>query len=128
MGKSRPKKITYPCPVCNKSCGRGTIHGSRLYVDNYLIMLKTPPPASHVHPQSTGPTDRAMVGGAGGAGGTFSDTDLFVVCVGKCRFTVGLEVFIYNGSSAGNQHFCDLIVRVNDVINIEKTSHQKSKI
>jgi len=26
MAKGRAKKITYPCPVCDKSCGGGTIH------------------------------------------------------------------------------------------------------
>jgi len=30
-------------------------------------------------------------------------------------------VFVYNGSSAGNWRFCDLIARVKDVFNIEKT-------
>jgi len=47
---------------------------SCVHVDNYLIMLKTRLPARRVHPQSTGPTDRATVGGVGVAGGTFSDT------------------------------------------------------
>jgi len=25
-GKARLKKVPYPCPVCDKTCGRGTIH------------------------------------------------------------------------------------------------------
>ena len=29
MAKGRAKKITYPCPVCDKSCGGGTIHCAR---------------------------------------------------------------------------------------------------
>jgi len=56
-------------------------------------MLKTPPPARHIHPQSTGPTGRATVGGVSGvsvASGTFSDT-------GPDRLgSVGLGVFYVN--------------------------------
>jgi len=42
------------------------------------------------------------------------------------RFRV--RVFIYNGSVAVTRHFCDLVARVKDDINIEKTSHWKSKV
>jgi len=39
------------------------------------------------------------------------------------EMTVKLHVLVivYNTSSAGNRHFCDLVVRVKEVITIEKT-------